>query len=147
MRTLLLIVGLLWGTAWAETVIRCRQGAPGFYPNDAEQVRAIDAISYVSHFSLSNFLALRIETSGKPIVFTRETLAADRQAHLRFISKQKNNRFIQAWMHLDRNPRQVIETRAFKGVLFISNARKDKAEYPADLPKKDMSTYNFECSF
>jgi hypothetical protein len=50
-------------------------------------------------------------------------------------------------MHLDRNPRQVIETRAFKGVLFISNVRKDKAEHPADLTKKDVSTYNFECSF
>ena len=147
MRTLLLIVGILWGTAWAETVIRCRQGAPGFYPNDAEQIRGIDAISYVSHFSLSNFLALKIEMNGEPIFFTRESLESDRQAHLKFISMQKNNRFIQAWAHLDRNPRQVIQTRTFKGILFLSNLRTQKVESPSDLPKKEINTYNFECSF
>jgi hypothetical protein len=140
-------VGLLWGSAWAETVIRCRQAAPGFYPNNAEQIRAIEAISYVSHFSLSNFLALKIEMNGKPIFFTRESLESDRQAHLKFISMQKNNRFIQVWAHLDRNPRQVIQTRTFKGVLFISNLRNERAESPAELPKKEVSTYNIECSF
>ncbi|MFP5458674.1 MAG: hypothetical protein ACLGG7_08070 [Bacteriovoracia bacterium] len=146
MRTLILILTLTWGSAWAESALFCRPSAALFYPNSATQVRQVELISYVSHFSLANMLAMRIDADAGPLTFTRESFSADRQVYMKFISTRMSGKFMQAWVHIDRSPREAIRTRVFRGVLFLTGLRSTRVSLPSELSPRELKTYNFECT-
>lgn len=146
MRTLILILTLSWGSAWAESALFCRPSAALFYPNSADQVRQLELISYVGHFSLANLLAMRIDADTGPLTFTRESFSADRQVYMKFVSTRMAGKFMQAWVHIDRSPRDAIRTRVFRGVLFLTGLRSARVSLPSELSPRDLKTYNFECA-
>lgn len=146
MRKLIFILTLSWGSAWAESALFCKPSAALFYPNSADQVRQLELISYVGHFSLANMLAMRIDTESGSLTFTRESFSADRQVYMKFISTRMSGKFMQSWVHIDRSPRDAIRTRMFRGVLFLTGLRKAKVNLPSELSPRDVKTYNFECS-
>jgi len=148
MRTLLIIVGLLWGTAWADTVVRCRLLKPTPGSNHAKEIRSIDLISYVNHFSLSNLLSMRVERDRDELVFSRDasTTTANTTV-LRFQTPVRNGKLHQAWIVVDRSPRQVIESRYFKASIFISDARAQKVLELNDPANNGLKVAPIDCAF
>ncbi|MBY0518388.1 MAG: hypothetical protein K2P81_15870 [Bacteriovoracaceae bacterium] len=147
MRFSILIIGLLLGgSALADTVIRCRTIVAGAFPNTAKEVNALDLISYVDHFSLTNTLAMKLDSSDSSTIFTREFIKVDRQTQMRFVAKKENRKSQQVWIHIDRSPREARETRTFQGILFIAKPRIEKSEFPNELNQNDIETLNFECN-
>ncbi len=146
MRSLIVILAVIWGGAvFADTVVNCRQAPAGIYPNNAN-VRALEFISYVDHFSLANMLAMRIESDAGKTTYAREWMRADRNTQMRFDAKRQGKNLL-SWVSIDRTPRQVINTRTFVGVLFVSEAVTEKVDQPNQLPAAKIRSFNFECSY
>lgn len=146
MRSLIAILGIIWGgLAFADTVVNCRQAPAGIYPNNAN-VRSLEFISYVDHFSLANMLAMKIESDTGKTTYAREWMRTDRNTQMRFDAKRQGKNLL-SWVNIDRTPRQVINTRAFVGVLFVSEVIDEKVDQPSQLPGTKIRSFNFECSY
>ena len=146
MRILLVIITLMWGSAWADTVLRCRKLPAGIYPNSAHSVQTIDLITYVNHFSLANMMAIKLESDDGEMVFTRQSIHVSNNTKIKMIQRMTHSRFRQAWLLIDKTPRLALSTRVFKGVLFISEPIRNEVSEPSDLPNGSVGTLNFECA-
>ncbi len=137
---------MIFGSAWADTSIRCRQLPGAIYPNSAKNIQTLNLISYVNHFSLANMMAMQIDTDVGDLSFGRQSIEVTNTTNIKLIQKTTNTKFRLAWLLIDRTPRLALSTRTFKGVLFISEPTKNNVNKPADLPQGSISTHNFECS-
>lgn len=146
MRILLVIITLMWGSAWADTVLRCRQMPAGIYPNSAKSIQAIDLMTYVNHFSLASMMAMKLETDSEDLIFGRQNIRISNTTQIKMTQKLTQAHFRLAWLLIDRSPRLALSTRAFKGVLFISEPLQSDVNEPSDLPHGSVGTLNFECA-
>jgi hypothetical protein len=146
MRILLIIFTLIGGSAWADTVLRCRKLPAGIYPNSAKSIQTIDLVTYVNHFSLANMMAMKLETDSGELVFGRQSIKVSSTTQIKMIQKLTQSRFRLSWLLIDRTPRLALSTRVFKGVLFISEPTRNDVSEPSDLPNGSVKTLNFECA-
>ena len=146
MRLLILVIALVCGSAWSDTSIRCRQLPGGLYPNSAKNIQTLNLVSYVNHFSLANMMAMQLDTDKGEIFFGRQSIEVTSTTNVKMLQKTANSKFRIAWLLIDRTPRIALTTRAFKGVLFLSDAVKQDVRMPSELPSGSVNTFNFECT-
>ncbi|MCE3013738.1 MAG: hypothetical protein LW878_11795 [Proteobacteria bacterium] len=146
MKFLLIVMALFFGSALADTSIRCSQLPGAIYPNSAKNIQSLSLVSYVNHFSLANMMAMQIETDSGEIAFGRQTIEVTNTTNVKLIQKTTNTKFKIAWLLIDRTPRIALNTRYFRGVLFISGPLTQNVNKPSELSQGSVETFNFECA-
>jgi hypothetical protein len=115
------------------------------FGSNTREIVSIELISYVGHFSLANMMAMKIIKLGSIDSFLRHSINVDRQTHVQLHKSLSNNKIQQAWLQIDRTPRQALGSRTFRGVLFLSEQLTETVAKPSSLAPNSVTTFSFEC--
>jgi hypothetical protein len=117
----------------------------GVYNNSSNILNELKFSTIVDIFSLTNANTLSMNLDGEDLKFVRSDLVVNRIPRMIYKVKRKNKILKTVFVMLDRNPKDISETKEFYGNMIIpsSSEPKDKEE----ISSGKSLVYNFYCRF
>jgi hypothetical protein len=117
----------------------------GVYNNSSIFLNDLKFSTIVDIFSLTNANTLSMNLDGEDLKFLRTNLVINRIPRMVYNIKIKNKILKTVFIMLDRNPKDISETREFYGNMIIPSSPEPKDE--EEITSGKSLVYNFYCRF